>query len=148
MTWEAAKAEASLQAASEPTERPIEIEVVPSGLLYESRPRVWRVDEDEGVLVPYSSSSLVDPLPHAAVRVFGTEDAPGTVRVVLERGLQRSHVVVGIVGAVVKKHLGSSKLVTMEATVAAQKELEDQLARLAARRVISVENDGERRAWR
>lgn len=113
----------------------VDFDIRPADVLHESVPRGWRVDEERGELVP--RSRIVDPLPHAAVRVW----KGGNVSTILERGLQRSRPAVAVIARVVPKHLGSEKRLNEHAVEACRLELEDDLGRLAARRVFIAQPD-------
>jgi hypothetical protein len=122
--------------------RPLEAEVRPAGVLFESLPNGWRIDEDLGWLVPLRD--VVDPLPHAAVRVM----KGGAVLAICEPGIPQVRHALDVVGQVVKAHLGSScRTVTMEVVVACQKQLEDDLGRLAARGRIRARDGEKGRVW-
>lgn len=119
-----------LVASIRPTD--VELECLPAG---------WRVDEERGELARATPGPIADPLPHVAVRVM----KGGAVLAILEPGLQRSRHALQVVATVVPVHLGSAKRVSLEAVRACQRGLEEELARLAARRAIrSTPTDGGR----
>lgn len=127
--------------------RSAEGRVMPEGLLFESRPTAWWVRETTGELLPLSSSSLKDPLPHVAVRVF---DGEVGASVVLERGLERSALAMKVVSVIVPKHLRSMNRITDAAVKACRAEIEDELARLVSRGEIRATSNpewSEGRVW-
>lgn len=123
--------------------RPLEAQVRPAGVLFESVPTGWRIDEERGEL-RRREGAPADPLPHVAVRAM----EGGNVLTICERGLQRSRPAMQVIARVVPRHLGSERKVSLESVVACQRELEDDLARLAARRVIvAIEDTDAGRVW-
>lgn len=106
----------------------LEARIAPSGVLFENVPNKWRIDEERGELYRLVPSS--DPYPHVAVRAM----EGGGIHVVCERGLNGSKPALAVIHQVVLKH--QREAASIEVVVTTQREIEVELAKLAAKRVV------------
>lgn len=106
----------------------LEARIAPSGVLFESVPNKWRIDEERGEL--YRLVPSTDPYPHVAVRAM----EGGGIHVVCERGLNASKPALAAIHQVVLKH--QREAASIEVVVTIQRECEVELAKLAGRRTV------------